>query len=49
MQGVGGRMALNIMTKLEMNEIIESINNENSKSFVTVSGVGNKLANRINK
>ena len=30
-QGVGGRMALNIMTKLEMNEIIESINNENSK------------------
>ena len=47
MQGVGGRMALNIMTKLEMNEIIESINNENSKSFVTVSGVGNKLANRI--
>ena len=46
-QGVGGRMALNIMTKLEMNEIIESINNENSKSFVTVSGVGNKLANRI--
>ena len=46
-QGVGGRMVLNIMTKLEMNEIIESINNENSKSFVTVSGVGNKLANRI--
>ena len=26
-------MALNIMTKMEMNEIIESINNENSKVF----------------
>ena len=46
-QGVGGKMALNIMTEMEMNEIIESINNENSKSFVSVSGVGNKLANRI--
>ena len=46
-QGVGGKMALNIMNKLEMNEIIESINNENSKIFLNVSGVGNKLANRI--
>ena len=35
------------MTKMEMNDIIESINNEDSKSFVAVSGVGNKLANRI--
>ena len=46
-QGVGGKMALNIMTRMEMNDIIESINNEDSKSFVAVSGVGNKLANRI--
>ncbi|MBD23226.1 MAG: Holliday junction branch migration protein RuvA [Alphaproteobacteria bacterium] len=46
-QGVGGKMALNIMTKMEMNEIIESINTENSKSFLSVSGVGSKLANRI--
>ena len=46
-QGVGGKMALNIMTEMEMNEIIESINNENSKRFVSVSGVGNKIANRI--
>ena len=46
-QGVGGKMALNIMTKMEMNEIIESINNGNSKNFLAVSGVGNKLANRI--
>ena len=46
-QGVGSKMALNIMTKMEMNDIIESINNEDSKSFVAVSGVGNKLANRI--
>ena len=40
-------MALNIMSKLEINEIIESINNENSKIFLSVTGVGNKLANRI--
>ena len=46
-QGVGGKMALNIMTKMELDEIVESINNENSKTFLSVSGVGNKLANRI--
>jgi len=46
-QGVGGKMALNIMTKIELDEIVESINNENSKTFLSVSGVGNKLANRI--
>ena len=46
-QGVGGKMALNIMTKMELDEIVESINNENSKIFLSVSGVGNKLANRI--
>ena len=46
-QGVGGKMALNIMTKIELDEIVESINNENSKTFQSVSGVGNKLANRI--
>ncbi len=46
-QGVGGKMALNIMSKLEINEIIESINNQNSKIFLSVTGVGNKLANRI--
>ena len=34
------------MTKIELDEIVESINNENSKTF-SVSGVGNKLANRI--
>ena len=46
-QGVGGKMALNIMTKIELDEIVKSINNENSKTFLSVSGVGNKLANRI--
>ena len=46
-QGVGGKMALNIMTKMELDEIVESISNENSKIFLSVSGVGNKLANRI--
>ena len=45
--GSWGKMALNIMAKLEINEIIESINNENSKIFLGVTGVGNKLANRI--
>jgi Holliday junction DNA helicase RuvA len=32
---------------MELDEIVESINNENSKTFLSVSGVGNKLANRI--
>ncbi len=46
-QGVGGKMALNVMSKLELNEISESILNNDSKKFTQISGVGNKLSLRI--
>jgi len=46
-QGVGGKMAMNIMSFIDTNDIVGSIVSENSKIFTTVSGVGNKLAMRI--
>ena len=46
-QGVGGKMAINIMSYLEIKDIINSITSENTKVFSMVSGVGNKLATRI--
>ncbi len=46
-QGVGGKMALNIMNHLNCEEIYSSITQENENFFCTVSGVGNKLAKRI--
>ena len=46
-QGVGGKMALNIMSNLENEVIVNSILNENAKMFNSVSGVGSKLALRI--
>ncbi len=46
-QGVGGKMAINIMSYLESKDIINSIISENTKVFSLVSGVGNKLATRI--
>tara|TARA_B100000029_G_scaffold515613_1_gene623526 strand:+ start:910 stop:1509 length:600 start_codon:yes stop_codon:yes gene_type:complete len=46
-QGVGGKMAINIMSFLEKKDIINSITSENIKTFSLVSGVGNKLATRI--
>ncbi len=46
-QGVGGKMALNIMSKMGIEEITESILKENHQKFMEISGVGNKLALRI--
>ncbi len=46
-QGVGGKMALNILSQMSRNEIIESISSENHQFFTSISGVGNKLAMRI--
>ncbi len=46
-QGVGGKMAINIMSNLENDIIMNSILNEDSKTFNNISGVGNKLAMRI--
>ena len=46
-QGVGGKMAINIMSNLDSDMIINSIHNEESEIFRKISGVGNKLALRI--
>ena len=46
-QGVGGKMALNIMSKLSYDQIIESILNEKNTNFLSISGVGKKLSLRI--
>ena len=46
-QGVGSKMAINIMSNLENEKIIFSINNGDTQIFRNVSGVGNKLALRI--
>ena len=46
-QGVGGKMAVNIMSNLDSEKIISSIHNEDSETFRKISGVGNKLALRI--
>ena len=47
-QGVGSKMAINIMSSLECNEIITSIKADEISKLTKVSGVGQKLARRIN-
>ena len=47
-QGVGSKMAINIMSNLECNEIITSIKADEISKLTNVSGVGQKLAKRIN-
>ena len=47
-QGVGSKMAINIMSSLECNEIITSIKADEISKLTKVSGVGQKLAKRIN-
>ncbi len=46
-QGVGGKMALNIMSNLDTDQIIQSILSNDENFFSSISGVGNKLALRI--
>ena len=46
-QGVGGKMALNIMSNLDSALIQQSIITKNQDVFSSVSGVGTKLAVRI--
>ena len=46
-QGVGGKMAINIMSNLSNETIIDSIVREDSKIFNKINGVGNKLAMRL--
>ena len=47
-QGVGSKMAINIMSSLECDEIISSIKADEISKLTNVSGVGQKLAKRIN-
>jgi len=46
-QGVGGKMAINILSKIEFADVIDSIVNEKPNNFTSISGVGNKLSLRI--
>ena len=46
-QGVGGKMAINIMSNLSNETINDSIVREDSKIFNKINGVGNKLAMRL--
>ncbi|CAL7962216.1 Holliday junction ATP-dependent DNA helicase RuvA [Alphaproteobacteria bacterium] len=46
-QGIGGRMALSILSTLHPNELLTSICNQDAQRLQTVSGVGQKLAARI--
>ena len=46
-QGVGGKMALNVMSQLNSNDIEGSILAKNPDVFSSVSGVGKKIAIRI--
>lgn len=45
--GVGGKMALNVLSLLEVSEMIEAVKNNNFISFTKVSGIGNKLGQRL--
>lgn len=46
-QGVGGRMAMNIIGEIEQSQLIQAIHSENPKILQQVSGVGTKIAIRI--
>jgi len=45
--GVGPRVALNILSKIKLNDIQNAILTKNILVFKQVSGIGNKLAERI--
>ena len=46
-QGVGGKMALNIISNMNVNDIVKSVTENNSIIFTKISGVGNKLSKRL--
>ncbi|MDR0423613.1 MAG: Holliday junction branch migration protein RuvA [Rickettsiales bacterium] len=45
--GIGNKMALNIIGSLTGNEIISAIDTDDEKRFCAVPGIGSKLASRI--
>ena len=46
-QGVGGKMAINIISEIDIINIVHAIQQENPKVFQQVNGVGTKIALRI--
>ena len=46
-QGVGSKMALNIMSDLDNQQIVSTIKNEELQTLTKITGVGQKLAKRI--
>ena len=46
-QGIGPRLALTILSSLEPENLIDSINTRSKETFKHISGVGPKLAERI--
>lgn len=46
-QGVGGKMAINILSTLNRKKIIDSIENNKTIFFTQVNGIGVKLAQRL--
>ena len=46
-QGVGGKMALNIINQLSIDEIVKSVNEGNLLNFTKISGVGSRLSQRL--
>jgi Holliday junction DNA helicase RuvA len=45
--GIGSKMALKIMGVMTAEDIIKSIDSEDSKSFCRIPGIGQKIASRI--
>ena len=45
--GVGGKMALNILSIMNIKELIQSVQQNKLLNFKKISGVGNKLAQRL--
>jgi len=46
-QGVGNKLALTILSKLSLNQLVQAVLTKDSSIFALVSGVGPKLASRL--
>ena len=46
-QGVGGKMALNIIGSLDVDEIVKTVRENNTINFTKISGIGNKVSQRL--
>ncbi|MDC3091307.1 Holliday junction branch migration protein RuvA [Rickettsiales bacterium] len=46
-QGVGGKMALNVIGSLDVSEIVQSVRENNTLNFTKISGIGNKVSQRL--